>query len=119
MRPRRWVTFILGVVLSILGLLSVVSHGSLVGLIPLLFGLSLVWLGWRGDRTSLLVFGHTSVVIGAAMIAWGIYLLPYSKPTFLHIIGRPLFWGLIALLGGICSIYHGFCRCIRVPKQDS
>jgi hypothetical protein len=119
MKPHSWITFVLGIVLSILGIAGLIMAHGVVGLIPLIFGLSLVYLGWRGDRTSLLVFGHTSVVIGAAMIAWGIYLLPYSKPTFFHIIGRPLFWGFIALFGGICSIYHGFCRCIRVPKKDN
>jgi hypothetical protein len=50
------------------------------------------------------------------MITWGIYLLPYSKPTLTHILSFPLFWGFISLFGGICANYHGFCQCIRGPK---
>jgi hypothetical protein len=23
-----------------------------------------------------------------------------------------LFWGIFCLMGGICAIFHGFCRCI-------
>ena len=118
MKPSSWTTLILGIILFVLGIVALIIYGSTVGLIPLLFGGSLASLGWRESRTALLVFGHTSVVIGVAMITWGIYLLPYSKPTLLHIVARPLFWGFVALLGGICSIYHGFCRCIRTQKQD-
>ena len=116
MRPRSWTTMILGIILTVLGIVTIVIGKSATGAIPLLIGGSLVYLGWRGGRTALLVFGHTTIVIGCAMITWGIYLLPYSKPSLLHIIGRPLFWGLISLFGGICANYHGFCQCIRGPK---
>jgi hypothetical protein len=113
MKPRSWITLILGIVLAVLGIVILVIGGSAVGAIPLLIGGSLCYLGWRGGRTAVLVFGHACVVIGCAMITWGIYLLPYSKPTLAHIFARPLFWGLFSLFGGICANYHGFCRCIR------
>ena len=116
MRPRSWVTFILGVFLTAMGIVSLVISGSAGGTIPLLIGGSLFYLGWRGGRTALLVFGHTIIVIGCAMITWGIYLLPYSKPTLTHVLSFPLFWGFISLFGGICANYHGFCQCIRGPK---
>ena len=116
MRPRGRITSILGIILAVLGLVTIIIGGNPTGLIPLLIGGSLVYLGWRGGRIALLVFGHTTIVIGCAMITWGIYLLPYSKPSLLHIVGRPLFWGLISLFGGICANYHGFCQCIRGPK---
>jgi hypothetical protein len=116
MRPRSWVTFILGVFLTAMGIVSLVISGSAGGTIPLLIGGSLCYLGWRGGRTALLVFGHTTIVIGCAMITWGIYLLPYSKPTLTHVLSFPLFWGFISLFGGICANYHGFCQCIRGPK---
>ena len=118
MKVSSWTTLILGLFLFLIGMIGLVLFGKTAGLIPLIFGGSLVYLGWRESRTALLVFGHTCVVIGSAMITWGIYLLPYSKPTLLHIVARPPFWGFVALFGGICSIYHGFCRCIRVQRQD-
>ncbi len=113
MRPRSLITVILGIVLAILGIITLIIHRSATGAIPLLIGGPLVYLGWCGGRTALLVFGHTTIVIGCAMITWGIYLLPYSQPTLAHILARPLFWGLISLFGGICANYHGFCKCIR------
>jgi hypothetical protein len=76
MRPRSWVTVILGIVLAVVGIVTLVVGGSAGGTIPLLIGGSLCYLGWRGSRTALLVFGHTTIVIGCAMITWGIYLLP-------------------------------------------
>ncbi|MCP4581033.1 MAG: hypothetical protein GY839_05405 [candidate division Zixibacteria bacterium] len=59
-----------------------------------------------------LVFGHTCIVVGAYLITWGILLLPHSEPTMAHVFGRPLFWGIFCLMGGICAIFHGFCRCV-------
>ena len=41
-----------------------------------------------------------------------VYIVPVSQPTPAHILGRPLFWGLFSILGGICAIFHGFCSCI-------
>jgi hypothetical protein len=116
MKPRSLVTVILGIILTVLGIAVFVMSGSAIGTIPLFIGGSLVYLGWCGGRTAILVFGHTTIVIGCAMITWGIYLLPYSKPTLSHIFARPLFWGLFSLFGGVCANYHGFCRCIR--KQE-
>lgn len=118
MRVSSWTTLILGLFLFLVGMIGLVLFEKTAGLIPLVFAGSLVYLGWRESRTALLVFGHTSLVIGFAMITWGIYLLPYSEPKLLHIVARPLFWGFVAMFGGICSIYHGFCRCIRVQRQD-
>lgn len=116
MKPRSWITLILGIVLAVFGIVALVIYGSAPGAIPLLIGGSLCYLGWRGGRTAVLVFGHTCIGIGCAMITWGIYLLPYSKPTLAHIFARPLFWGLFSLFGGICANYHGFCQCIRGQK---
>lgn len=117
MRPRSLVTVILGIVLAVLGLVTLIIFRGAPGAIPLLIGGSLVYLGWCGGRTAVLVFGHTTIVIGCALITWGIYLLPYSKPTLAHILGRPLFWGLVSLFGGICANYHGFCGCIRRQER--
>jgi len=113
MKPKSPVTFFLGVFLFLMGLWVVVAHKGFGGIIPLLIGGSLVYLSWSRSRTATLVFGHTIIVAGCFLVTWGIYLLPYSKPTLAHVLGRPLFWGLISIFGGICANYHGFCACIR------
>lgn len=107
------VSFTLGAILFLLGIYSFITGGFIAGIIPFCFGVSLMYLGWKGGKTSLIIFGHTSIVLGCFMLTWGIYLLPHSEPTIGHILGRPLFWGLIAIFGGICANYHGFCDCIH------
>ena len=64
------------------------------------------------DKTKVLI-GHIFLIAGCILLTWGLYLLPYSKPTFIDIFARPLFWGLISIFGGICAIFHGFCKCIK------
>ena len=113
MKVRSLTALILGIILFILGIVILVSSGSAGGVIPVLIGGALSYLGWRGGRIALIVFGHTCIVLGCFLITWGIYLLPYSKPTLSHIFTRPLFWGLFSLMGGICANCHGFCQCIR------
>jgi len=110
---RSPVTLILGAALVILGVSSLLRGGSMFSVIPLSVGASLVYLGWRGGRVAVLIFGHTCIVLGCFMITWGLYLLPYAKPDLAHVFGQPLFWGLFSVLGGICANYHGFCKCIR------
>lgn len=116
MKPQSWITMILGICLVVMGVITLIFNRNAGALIPLLIGGSLVYLGWRGGRTALIVFGHTTIVIGCAMITWGIYLMPYAKPDLSHILSFPLFWGMISLFGGICANYHGFCQCIRGPR---
>lgn len=116
MRPQGHVSFILGIILAVLGIILLVSGHGLFGIIPLFIGGALVFLGWREDRTALIVFGHVCIVLGCFLITWGLYLLPYSQPTLSHVFFRPLFWGLFSLMGGLCANYHGFCKCIRGPQ---
>ncbi len=111
--PRNLIGLIVGVFLMILGMFTLITTKNTGGVIPLLIGESLCYLGWRGGRTALIIFGHTCIVVGCFLITWGIYLLPYSKPTLSHILTRPLFWGVLSVMGGICANYHGFCQCIR------
>jgi len=108
-------TIILGIVLAIVGIILIVKGGT-GGVIPLLVGVSLCFLGWRGDRTALVIFGHACIVLGCYLITWGVYLAPYAKPTMGYIFGMPLFWGFFSLFGGICAIYHGFCKCVYMKK---
>jgi hypothetical protein len=110
------VTLILGVFLTIFGIVGIILERNAGILVPLVIGLALIYLGWRGGRTPLLIFGHACIVVGCMMVTWGIYLLPYSKPILLHIFARPLFWGMISIMGGVCAIYHGFCQCVSRQK---
>ena len=113
MKIRLKFIFILGLISVVVGIFILLKLKNFGGWISLIFGFSLIYLGWKGDKTSLIIFGHISVINGCILITWGIYLLPYSKPIFSHVFTRPLFWGLFSLMGGLCAIYHGFCRCIK------
>jgi hypothetical protein len=115
MKPSR-ITAALGLTLIILGLIGFIGSQSLAGFVPFVIGASLIYLAFSRSRVATLVFGHTCIVVGAYLITWGILLLPHSEPRMAHIFGRPLFWGIFCLMGGICAIFHGFCRC--VTKQS-
>jgi uncharacterized membrane protein HdeD (DUF308 family) len=116
-KPHSWIALILGIVFVLFGIIALAGSRNFSGIIPLLIGGSLCYLGWSGGRIAMLVFGHTCIVLGCLLITLGIYLLPYSKPTLSHVFTRPLFWGLFSLFGGICANYHGFCKCIRVKSN--
>jgi len=109
---------LLGVVLVGLGVVLLIESVRVGHIIPILIGGALIFLALHRGRVATLVFGHTCIVVGAYMITWGILLLPYSKPTLAHILGRPLFWGIFSLMGGICAIFHGFCRCVRKQVDE-
>ncbi|HVP06406.1 MAG TPA: hypothetical protein VMS71_01090 [Candidatus Acidoferrum sp.] len=94
------------------------SASAVGGIVPIVIGASLVYLALSRNRVATLVFGHACVVIGAYLITWGVLLLPYSQPRLAHILGRPLFWGIFSLMGGICAIFHGFCRCVMHQSEQ-
>lgn len=114
-KPKNYIGLVLGIIFVVIGIYVLLSGTGFGfgGIIPLVIGASLCYLFWSRSRTALLVFGHATVVMGCFLVTWGIYLLPYSQPTLMDIIGRPLFWGLFSIMGGICAIYHGFCNCVR------
>ncbi len=111
MKPSR-IRFILGIILVGFGIYALIQQVSIAAIIPILVGGTLIVLNFTRGRVGTLVFGHACIVVGAYLITWGLLLLPYSKPSVGHIFGRPLFWGIFSLMGGICAIFHGFCRCI-------
>ncbi len=117
MRPST-IRITLGIVLICFGGYSFYTGSSTAGVIPIIIGLSLCYLGFNKGRVATLVFGHVCIAVGAYLITWGIYLLPYSEPTVAHIFGRPLFWGIFSLMGGICAIFHGFCRCVTKQVEQ-
>ena len=112
MKPRSYVTLGLGIMLFLFGAVAI-AGGAWPGVVPLLFGGSLTFLGLRGGRLALAIFGHTCIVVGCFLFAWGVYLIPHSQPTLVGVLARPLFWGMFSLLGGVCANYHAFCNCIR------
>jgi uncharacterized membrane protein HdeD (DUF308 family) len=117
MKPSR-ITAALGIVLIAFGILAMFSSMSAGGIVPLVIGAALVYLALNRGRVATLVFGHSCIVVGAYLITWGILLLPYSEPRLAHIFGRPLFWGIFSLMGGICAIFHGFCRCVTKQSEQ-
>ena len=117
-KTRTIIRFSLGAVLSGFGLFIILSGGAMHGVIPLLIGLALIYLGLSRSRIGTLVFGHACILAGCYLITWGIYLLPYSEPKFEHIFFRPLFWGIFSIMGGICAIFHGFCNCVLKRTED-
>lgn len=64
MKPRSLITFILGTLLLIIGITTLVSVKIVGGIIPTMVGGALMYLGWRGGRNAILVFGHTCVLLG-------------------------------------------------------
>ena len=111
MKPSH-ITAGLGALLVILGVYGFVSSVYTASVIPVIIGGALVFLGFNRSRVATLVFGHACIVVGAYLITWGILLLPHSEPNVAHIFGRPLFWGIFSVGGGVCAIFHGFCRCV-------
>jgi hypothetical protein len=110
---RKYITIGLGIILVIVSIIFSIQKFEIGSIVLFVVGVSLIYLGYNPGRTSIVVFGHMCILVGCILTTWGIYLLPYSQPTLEHIIFRPLFWGLFSIFGGICAIYHGFCRCVR------
>jgi hypothetical protein len=109
-----------------LGLLVFAVYHFIIGLllwavIKLIIGGSLIYLFFNNSRTGLIVFGHMAILAGCLLLTAGIYYVPMiagsiqrGNPLSLGLIlAFPLFWGLISIFGGICAIYHGFCKCVR------
>jgi len=116
MKIKSIIAFMGGIILFAAGLVALIFTGNVASIIPVVIGASLSLIGFTGGRTALIIFGHTCIILGCFLVTWGIYLLPYTKPTLVHILTRPLFWGLFSIFGGICANYHGFCSCIRNNK---
>lgn len=102
----------MGVLLTAFGGWGLVASRVPAKWVPAVIGLSLIYMGWRGGRKATIFLGHVILTCGCFLVTYGIYLLPHAKPDLAHIFGMPLFWGFFCLFGGICAIYHGFCRCI-------
>jgi len=117
MKIKRPIGFILGVLLTLMGLAMLIILKVMPGIFPLIIGISLMATGFTEGRKVTIILGHMFIVIGCILVAWGIYL-PYTGASILYVFIRPLFWGLISIFGGVCMIYHGFCRCVRIKDRD-
>jgi hypothetical protein len=115
---KTMISKLLGIILILCGIFFFFNHIGIAGIIQVGIGASLLIIGFKPGRTGMIIFGHMCILIGCILLTWGIYLLPYSEPKLLHIFTRPLFWGLFSIFGGICAIYHGFCRCVRSHYDD-
>lgn len=51
-----------------------------------------------------LILGCILVIGGCYLTAWGFTLLPQSSPAPVDIFTKPLFWGLVDIMGGICTL---------------
>ncbi|MBC8414907.1 MAG: hypothetical protein ISS80_07035 [Candidatus Cloacimonetes bacterium] len=73
------------------------------------------------SRYGNIIFGHMVIVAGCMLITAGIYYVPMiarqvektGELKIVYIFAMPLFWGFFAIFGGICAIYHGFCKCVK------
>ncbi len=119
MKIRKPISFVFGILLILFALFFIFVAKSYKGIIPFSVGCSLVYIGLKPGRNATLIFGHTLVIVGCALVTWGLYLLPYCKGTLFYIFLRPLFWGLFSIFGGICAIFHGFCRCVQKVEKTN
>jgi hypothetical protein len=108
----------IGVLLVGLSIFNFTQGVSIAGIIPLLIGACLIYMGLRPtSRGAVILFGHACIVVGCMLVTWGVLLIPYSQADWLHVLMSPFFWGLISIFGGICANYHGFCRCVRCGAE--
>lgn len=118
MKIKQPVSFVIGILLLLMGLVMLIFLGKVAGIFPLIIGISLIVTAFYQGRTVTVILGHMFIVIGCILVTWGVYLLPSTGSSILYVFVRPLFWGLISIFGGICMIYHGFCRCVRIKEKD-
>lgn len=110
-----------------LGLLAFTVYHFIIGYIfwavlKLLISIGLLFTVFSRHRSGLIIFGHIAIVAGSILLTAGMYYIPFTTEAIKNnqgqislglIFGLPLFWGFISILGGICAIYHGFCKCVR------
>ncbi|MBN1127134.1 MAG: hypothetical protein JXA82_19180 [Sedimentisphaerales bacterium] len=113
MKGMRIILFILGVALTLFGTFLLVEGGITGCISPLALGSSLVLMCHFRTRGTILIFGHTCIIVGCYLVTLGVYLIPQCQPMFRDIVRMPLFWGLFSIFGGICANFHGFCRCVQ------
>ena len=115
------VGFILGLGLLAFGIYHLIIGMYLWAIIKILIGSGLIVSKFVKNRYGTIIFGHITVVAGLMLLTAGIYYVPMiakqiektGELKIIYIFAMPLFWGFFATLGGVCAIYHGFCKCVR------
>ncbi|MBN1816239.1 MAG: hypothetical protein JW828_02690 [Sedimentisphaerales bacterium] len=113
MKVFRAILLLLGIALVLYGVVLLTGREISGCIAPLSLGITMVLMCWFRTRTTILVFGHTCIIVGCYLVTWGVYLAPRCEPVFRDIVRMPLFWGLFSIFGGICANFHGFCRCVQ------
>ena len=121
MKSRGIVGLILGIGLLAFGIYHLIIGMYLWAVIKILIGIGLIVLKFVKNRYGTIIFGHMVVIAGCMLITAGIYYVPMiaeqmrktGELKIVYIFAMPLFWGFFATMGGICAIYHGFCKCVR------
>ena len=55
------------------------------------------------------VVAHIFLVVGAFLITWGGLSLVDGAATFVGVLKSPIFWGMLIVLAGFCSMHA--CKC--------
>ena len=121
MKSRGIVGLVLGIGLLAFGIYHLIIGMYLWAVIKILIGIGLIVLKFVKNRYGTIIFGHMVVIAGCMLITAGIYYVPMiaeqmrktGELKIVYIFAMPLFWGFFATMGGICAIYHGFCKCVR------
>ena len=121
MKSSGIVGLILGLGLLAFGIYHLIIGMYLWAIIKILIGAGLIVSKFVNNRYGTIIFGHMTVVAGMMLLTAGIYYVPLiakqiektGELKIIYIFAMPLFWGFFATLGGVCAIYHGFCKCVR------
>ena len=121
MKSGGIVGLILGIGLLAFGIYHLLIGVYLWAVIKILIGAGLIISKFVKNRYGTIIFGHMVVVAGCMLVTAGIYYVPMiarqvektGELKIVYIFSMPLFWGFFAIFGGICAIYHGFCKCVK------
>ncbi len=119
---RKIVSFILGVIFLILGLVPLLDRFNIISFsIPNIGGLFLwvlaviggLWLifdGLREDQSFSFGIGHITIIVGLILLAFGLIpllynfgIIPFTLPAFLNLISE-----VIYVIAGVLLIIGGF-----------
>jgi len=122
MKIGKIITLILGIGLSAFAAYHFITGIYLWAVVKLIVGAGLITITFMKNRYGQIIFGHMAIIAGCMLVTAGIYYVPMIAESvkannnqihLLHIFAMPLFWGFFSIGGGVCAIYHGFCKCVR------
>ena len=93
MRIKQPISFVIGILILLFALYMLIFLGKWAGLFPLFISVSLIFASFYKGRKVTIILGHMLIVIGCILVAWGVYLLPYTGASLIYVFVRPLFWG--------------------------